>query len=130
MVNLNSEQQAVIENPNPYGSQGIVYSRKYQICPEETLLEDRVFPLFPNEELHIDSLPKQNMKLIYTIPRINTKENSVNKENILYKCGWSPLEEQTFQSKITHTFVNGNLVYENECFYEFTPGQRLKFNNQ
>lgn len=55
---------------------------------------------------------------------------TVNKENILYKCGWSPLEGQTFHSKITHTFVNGNLVYENECFYEFIPGQRLKFNNQ
>ena len=55
---------------------------------------------------------------------------TVNKENILYKCGWSPLEGQTFHSKITHTFVNGNLVYENEGFYEFIPGQRLKFNNQ
>ena len=55
---------------------------------------------------------------------------TVNKENILYKCGWSPLEGQTFHSKITHTFVNGNLVYENESFYEFIPGQRLKFNNQ
>lgn len=53
---------------------------------------------------------------------------AVNKENILYKCGWSPLEGQTFHSKITHTFVNGNLVYENESFYEFIPGQRLKFN--
>ena len=55
---------------------------------------------------------------------------TVNKENILYKCGWSPLEGQTFQSKITHTFVNGNLVYENECFYEFISGHRLTFNKQ
>jgi dihydroorotase len=39
---------------------------------------------------------------------------TVSKENILYKCGWSPFEGTTFQSKITHTFVNGNLVYENE----------------
>ncbi len=52
---------------------------------------------------------------------------TVNKENILYKCGWSPLEGQTFQSKITHTFVNGNLVYENEKFHEFIPGKRLGF---
>ena len=55
---------------------------------------------------------------------------TVNKENVLYKCGWSPLEGQTFQSKITHTFVNGNLVYENGNFHQFISGQRLKFNNQ
>lgn len=55
---------------------------------------------------------------------------TVNKNNILYKCGWSPLEGQTFNSKITHTFVNGNLVYEDGHFQEFIPGQRLTFNNQ
>jgi len=54
---------------------------------------------------------------------------TVTKENILYKCGWSPFEGQTFQSKITHTFVNGNLVYENGNFHEFIPGHRIKFNN-
>ncbi len=52
---------------------------------------------------------------------------TVGKENILYKCGWSPLEGETFQSKVTHTFVNGNLVYENGNFSEFIPGQRLEF---
>ena len=46
---------------------------------------------------------------------------TVSKENILYKCGWSPFEGQTLQSKITHTFVNGNLVYENRNFQQFTP---------
>ncbi len=55
---------------------------------------------------------------------------TVNKENILYKCGWSPLEGQTFHSKITHTIVNGNLVYENGNFHPFIPGQRLTFKNQ
>ena len=53
---------------------------------------------------------------------------TVSKENILYKCGWSPLEGETFHSKITHTFVNGNLVYENGTFLEFIPGQKLNFN--
>jgi len=47
--------------------------------------------------------------------------------NILYKCGWSPFEGHTFQSKITHTFVNGNLVYENGRFDESAKGQRLIF---
>jgi dihydroorotase len=52
---------------------------------------------------------------------------TVTKENTLYKCGWSPFEGQTFQSKITHTFVNGHLVYENGKFHEVVKGQRLLF---
>ncbi|MBX2946690.1 MAG: dihydroorotase [Cyclobacteriaceae bacterium] len=51
---------------------------------------------------------------------------TVSKENILYKCGWSPLEGTTFQTKITHTFVNGNLVYDNGNFDETKRGQALK----
>ena len=51
----------------------------------------------------------------------------VNKETILYKCGWSPFEGKTFTSKITHTFVNGHLVYENGCFNETQRGMRLTF---
>jgi dihydroorotase len=53
--------------------------------------------------------------------------NTVDKSNILYKCGWSPFEGHKFQSKITHTFVNGNLVYENGRFNEANKGQRLIF---
>ena len=41
---------------------------------------------------------------------------TVNKNNILYKCGWSPFEGVTFNSKITHTFLNGSLVYHNNKF--------------
>ena len=54
-------------------------------------------------------------------------EFTVSKENILYKCGWSPLEGTTFHSKITHTFVNGNLVFENGKFSEEKFGERLLF---
>jgi dihydroorotase len=50
---------------------------------------------------------------------------TVNKENILYKCGWSPLEGTTFQTKVTHTFVNGNLVYNNGDFNVEVKGQAL-----
>jgi dihydroorotase len=50
---------------------------------------------------------------------------TVRKENILYKCGWSPLEGTTFQTKVTHTFVNGNLVYDNGQFYKTKKGQAL-----
>ncbi|WP_200974736.1 dihydroorotase [Echinicola sp. 20G] len=54
----------------------------------------------------------------------------VNKENILSKCGWSPFEGQTFQSKVTHTIVSGHLAYENETFNEEQKGQRLKFSRK
>jgi dihydroorotase len=53
---------------------------------------------------------------------------SVSKENILYKCGWSPLEGFEFPATITHTFVNGHLVYGNGGWDESIRGQRLKFN--
>ncbi|MBP9792379.1 MAG: dihydroorotase [Flavobacterium sp.] len=56
------------------------------------------------------------------------KEWTVNKENILYHCGWSPFEKTTFSSKITHTFVNGMLVYENDQVKEIHNGKRLEFN--
>ncbi len=52
---------------------------------------------------------------------------TVNKQNILYKCGWSPFEGQTFQSKITHSIVSGNLVYADGKLIDEVMGQRLKF---
>lgn len=52
----------------------------------------------------------------------------VNKENILYKCGWSPMEGFTFPAAVTHTFVNGNLVYGEGVWDESTKGKRLQFN--
>jgi len=52
---------------------------------------------------------------------------TVKKENILYKCGWSPLEDFTFPASITHTFINGNLVYGNGIWNESKKGERLKF---
>lgn len=55
------------------------------------------------------------------------KRTTVDESNILYKCGWSPFKGRTFNSTITHTFVNGNLVYENGRFDESVRGQRLLF---
>ena len=52
---------------------------------------------------------------------------TVSPENVLYKCGWSPFDGDTFKSKVTHTFVNGNLVYENGSFNESLKGKRLTF---
>lgn len=53
---------------------------------------------------------------------------TVNKDNILYKCGWSPFEGNTFKSRITHTFVNGQLVYNNFKVLDVKAAKRLTFN--
>jgi len=53
--------------------------------------------------------------------------NTVTKENILYKCGWSPLEGFHFPASVTHTFVNGHLVYGNGVFDESQQGMRMQF---
>lgn len=55
---------------------------------------------------------------------------TVTKDNILYKCGWSPFEGTTFRSRITHTFVNGSLVYQNSKFNDVKTAKRLTFNRQ
>ncbi len=55
---------------------------------------------------------------------------TVNKENILAKCGWSPFEGHKFKSKVTHTFVNGKLAYANETLNEVGSGSRLLFDRK
>ena len=55
------------------------------------------------------------------------KKWTVAKENILYKCGWSPFEGVEFSSKITHTFINGNLIYKQGVFNDEIKGKRLLF---
>lgn len=55
-------------------------------------------------------------------------ELTVTKNNVLYKCGWSPLEGVTFHSIVETTLVNGNIAMENGVIAEQTFGQRLLFN--
>ena len=55
------------------------------------------------------------------------KKWTVSKDNILAKCGWSPFEGFTFNSTISHTFVNGKLVYNNFVINENLAGERLLF---
>jgi dihydroorotase len=57
-----------------------------------------------------------------------TKSELVSKDNVLYKCGWSPFEGTTFHSKVTHTFVNGNLMYCEGKFNDEIKGMQLTFN--
>jgi len=53
---------------------------------------------------------------------------TVSPDNILYKCGWSPFEGQTFHSRVTHTFIGGHLAWQNDRFDESHMGERLLFN--
>jgi dihydroorotase len=55
------------------------------------------------------------------------QNTTVSKQNILFKCGWSPLEGTTFQSCVTHTIVSGHLMYANGAFDESIKGKRLAF---
>jgi dihydroorotase len=55
------------------------------------------------------------------------QKTKVSKDTILYKCGWSPLDGFEFPAAITHTFVNGNLVYGNGIWDESKKGERLLF---
>ena len=62
---------------------------------------------------------------------VSTKEKStVNKGNILYKCGWSPLEGFTFPATIEKTFVSGTMVYGNEVWNESVKGSRILFDRK
>lgn len=56
------------------------------------------------------------------------QSTTVTQKNILYKCGWSPLENFTFPASIKNTFINGHLVYGNNVFDESMLGERLQFN--
>jgi dihydroorotase len=53
---------------------------------------------------------------------------TISKETILYKCGWSPLEGFQMPARISKTIVNGEIVYENETVYKDKRGMRLLFN--
>jgi len=54
----------------------------------------------------------------------------VTKDNLLYKCKWSPFEGTTFQSTITHTIVSGNLAYSNGVLNEGVSGKRMAFDRE
>ncbi len=58
------------------------------------------------------------------------KAYTISKENILYHCGWSPMEGMTLPASITHTFVNGHVVYENGVVIEDYKGMRLAFDRK
>jgi dihydroorotase len=58
------------------------------------------------------------------------KAYTISKENILYHCGWSPMEGMTMPASITHTFVNGHVVYENGVVIEDYKGMRMAFDRK
>lgn len=57
-----------------------------------------------------------------------SKSQTVSKDNLFYKCGWSPFEGETFSNVVEATYVNGNCVYHKGLIQETTVGSRLKYN--
>lgn len=58
---------------------------------------------------------------------VSQRSWQVTKNNLLYKCGWSPFEGQTFQSEVSHCWINGQLAWQEGKFDESVRGQRLSF---
>lgn len=58
----------------------------------------------------------------------NNVNDLITNEKVFYKCRWTPYDGSTTRTQVTHTFVNGHLVYENGLFHEENRGERLTFN--
>jgi dihydroorotase len=61
---------------------------------------------------------------------VGEKPYTVTKDNLLYKCGWSPLEGTQFPYQINSTFVSGHLAYHLGAFNESQKGSRLQFSRE
>lgn len=59
---------------------------------------------------------------------VKKKDQKVTKDNLLYKCGWSPFENHTFNYSIDKTFINGHLAFDNGKIIDFGNGKRIEFN--
>jgi dihydroorotase len=59
-----------------------------------------------------------------------TQPWTVNQANLLYKCGWSPLEDKRFKGKVNYTFINGTLVYNQGLFQHQGSGERVLFDRE
>lgn len=124
-------------------------SQKYSKCPSGAPLIQYslsvMFEYYKNNKISLEKIVEKmchNPAILFEIEKrgfvkegykadlvlINPNgETIVSQENIQSKCGWSPLENETFHSEITHTFVNGNLVFENGKISEQKFGERLLF---
>jgi len=69
---------------------------------------------------------RKGYKADFAIVDLNKTWN-VEKSNVLYKCRWSPLEGQQFHSQVTHTIINGNIVFDKGNIIEDFRGERLEF---
>ncbi len=61
---------------------------------------------------------------------VKKQAHTVTKDNLLYKCGWSPFEGHTFSHSIDKTFINGHMAYDNGQLIEFGNGKRIEFNHE
>ncbi|MGM0566620.1 MAG: dihydroorotase [Bacteroidota bacterium] len=61
---------------------------------------------------------------------VDDKQQTVSKDNLHYKCGWSPIEGETLHNRIYMTMINGHVAFKEGKFFEDTKGKRLKFKRQ
>ena len=124
--------------------------RKYLECPSGGPLVQHslivMFEHFLNKRISLEKIVKKMCNNPATIFNINrrgfvkegyyadlvvldpNKFQTISSKNILYKCGWSPFEGDTFNSIITHTFVNGHLAYDHGKINDSKLGMKIEFN--
>ena len=96
------------------------------IIPMETIVEKMCHAPADCFKVHQRGYIREGYFADLAVVDIN-KATKVSKDNILYKCGWSPFEGKTFRSSVEKTFVNGKLVFDQGEFFEENKGMRLEF---
>jgi dihydroorotase len=103
-----------------------------ELVNQDVLTKERVATLMCHQVAELFDIDRRGFiregyfaDLVLVDPRRN---QTVERKNLLYHCGWSPFEGVTFHSKITHTLVNGVVAYEDGVIRESNAGMRLQFN--
>jgi dihydroorotase len=100
------------------------------VSEERISIEKVVEKMCHNPALLFDISDRGFIKKGYKADLVLVDPNNpwtVTKDNILAKCGWSPFEGVTFKSRVTHTFVNGELVYNNFKVIPAKAAQAVNF---
>lgn len=131
---LEEKKQAYLKAPSggPLVQHGLMAMLQHNIKPEVSMisLQKIVQKMCNNQAILFNIKDRGFIREGYFADLVLVDMNSkytVTKDNILYKCGWSPFEGKTFNSAITHTFVNGHLAYEKGTFDDTKLGERLVF---
>lgn len=123
--------------------------KKYLECPSGGPLVQHslivMFEHFLNKRISLEKIVEKMCNNPATIFKINKrgfikegyyadlaildpkKSQTISSKNIFYKCGWSPFEGKTFNSTVTHTFVNGHLAFKRGVINDSKLGMKIDF---